>query len=297
MRVVLATDGSDDARAATEWLTRFPLPDSAAILALSVADVPHSSLDVPTVRDFQQALRDDAARVAEEARATLARRWPGATASTVEGDPREGIVRAAEEWRADLVVLGARGLGGVKGFLLGSVSLGVAHHADCPVLVVKGRPQSLRRVLIAVDGSADAVSAARFFASLPLNHFTRVSLLGVAEPAFVPATAPGYVQAGLRDVVRDLVAERREALETALAGLAAEFEAKGIGVERQVVVGHAGEEIIAAAAPSRTDLVVVGARGLGPLRRVLLGSVSERVLRHAECPVLVVKGASGGTAA
>jgi nucleotide-binding universal stress UspA family protein len=294
MRVVLATDGSEDARAATRWLARFPLPDSSAVLVVAVVDVPHSALEGAPVPAFREAARDEASRVAEQARADLARRWPASAVVTVEGDPREAVVRVAEEWQADLLVLGARGLGAIERFLLGSVSLAVAHRADCPVLVVKGRPKSLDSALVAVDGSADAVHAARFVGSLPLAPGTRIRLFGVLEPARVPTSAPEYVQAALQDAVRDLVADRRQVLESVFAELAAELQAKGLIVERQIATGHAAERILAAAAARATDLVVVGARGLGPLRRMLLGSVSDRVLRDADCPVLLVKRTPGG---
>ena len=74
-----------------------------------------------------------------------------------------------------------------------------------------------------------------------------------------------------------------------LPRIGGEFSDRPRGVESCVVVGHPAEEIVRAAAEPGTDLVVVGARGLGRFRRLLLGSVSERVLHHAACPVLVVK--------
>jgi nucleotide-binding universal stress UspA family protein len=297
VRVVLATDGSPDAQAATRYLSIFPLPESAAVLVVSVVDVPRSALDGVPVRGFREPAREEASRIAEQARAELAGRWPTTAVATVEGDPREAIVRVAEEWQADLVVLGARGLGAVERVVLGSVSLGVTHHADCPVLVVKGRPKSLNTVLVAVDGSPDASHAARFLGALPLAPGTRIRLFGVVEPAHVPGSAPEYVQAALQDAVHDLAAERRQVLESVLAELAAELRANAVVVERQIASGRAADRIIAAAAARGTDLIVVGARGLGPLRRVLLGSVSDRVLRAADCPVLVVKRAPGGNRA
>jgi nucleotide-binding universal stress UspA family protein len=292
MRVRLATDGSEDARAAAAWLTQFPLPAGTSLRVVSAVSLPPSSIDVVPVRDFLQSLRDEAHRVAEAARATLAGRVPAAEVQVAEGDAREVILRAAEEWRADLIVLGARGLGTVAGFLLGSVSLGVARHARCSVLVVKGGAARLRGALVAIDGSPHAAAAAAFLARLPLDPAFVVRLLGVVERPRYPATTPSLAAGMVRKAIEEIVKERRAALEQALATTAELLAGAVKTVEKEVAVGHPVNEILSAAAKPDVDLVVVGARGLGAIQRLLLGSVSEGVLRHVDRPVLIVKTAA-----
>jgi nucleotide-binding universal stress UspA family protein len=288
MRVLLATDGSEEARAATTWLASCPLPPDASLRVVTAVTVPPSALDVPPVRDFQQSLRDEAGSVAETTRALLATRFPRAEIRVPEGDPRDEILRLADEWPADLIVVGARVLGRLAGFVMGSVSLGVARHALCPVLVVKGRAALLQTILIALDGSEQAAAAAAFVARLPLTSAVKVRLLGVVEAPRYPPSAPPALTAHLRAGLERLIEERRGALQPALAGVAAAFAARGIAAESRVVVGHPADEIVRAA--ESADLVVVGARGLGVFKRLLLGSVSEAVLRHVDRPVLVVRG-------
>jgi nucleotide-binding universal stress UspA family protein len=289
MRVLLATDGSDDARAAASWLTQFPLPAGSRLRIVSVVSIPASALDLPTVRDFADTLRADAGRAAEAAQGVLAARFPDADVQVREGEPRRTILRAAEEWPADLVVLGARGLGAVAGFLLGSVSLGVARNAHASVLVVKGGARPLRGALVALDGSEHARAAAAFLAGLPLDPAVAVKLVGVIEVPPYPATTPGFASGIVRQAIKDIVKERRTGLEQAQATAAALFEGVVKKVERQVVTGSPVDALVGAATTPGVDLVVVGARGLGALERVVLGSVSEGVLRHVDRPVLIVK--------
>lgn len=291
MRVLLATDGSKDARAAAEYLKDFPLPGSATIRIVTVVTLPPSALDVPPVAAFNESLLAEGRRVVEEARTLLGPR-AAVEERVVQGNPKEEIVRAAEEWPADLVVVGGRGLGGVRGFLLGSVSQTVARHVHCPVLVVKGRARPLASVLIATDGSDGANEAIRFLLSLPLVRNTKVRLLSAVESTPYPASAPKMIRAQLKGMIAQLERERRAQVEKVLDRAARELKTKVTRLTRSMPIGHPAREIVAAAASFDADLVVVGARGLGGMKRLLLGSVSERVLHHARCPVLIVKGTS-----
>ena len=290
MRVLLATDGSEDAHNATAWLARFPLPANSRLRVVSVVSIPPSALDVPPVREFEASLREAARQAAEAARTALAHRFAETEVQVPEGEARETILRMAEEWPADLVVLGARGLGAVAGFLLGSVSLGVARHAHCSVLVVKRGTDVIPGVLVAIDGSAHAAAAAAFLARLPLDPTVVVRLVGVVQPPRYPATTPRFASGMVREALTQIVQERSTVLEGALAKAAAPLAGVVKNVERRVLVGHPVEALTVAAATPDVGLVVVGARGLGTLGRLLLGSVSEGLLRHVDRPILIVKG-------
>lgn len=290
MRVLLATDGSKDAQAAAAYLGEFPLPETANLLVITVVTPPPSPLDIPPVREFNAALLAEGQRVVDEARTLLGPRTTAVETRVPQGVPKEEILRTAEEWQADLVVVGARGLGGVKGFLLGSVSQTVARHAHCAVLVVKGRGRALERALVATDGSEGANEAIRFFLSLPLARTTRVRLLSVAEGVRYPGSAPRMIRGRLTAMLDRLERERRDAAEKLLESIAQQLSGRVSRVTRATPTGAPAEEIVAAAASVDADLIVLGARGLGTMGRLLLGSVSEKVLRDARCPVLIVKG-------
>jgi nucleotide-binding universal stress UspA family protein len=291
MRVVLATDGSPEARAAGEWLGHFPLPASTRVLVVAVATLPPSPLDIPTVREFYETLREEARRAAEDSATPLALRLERTETRVVEGDPREVLVRVAREWDADLLVVGARGLGVVKRFLLGSVSTAVLHHAPCSVLVARGTPGILRKVLVAIDASAHSLVAARFMASLPLSPALGVRLLSVVEPPRFPVPGAGMLAVTAREVLDGWTPTRKRELGETLRRLEPEFRGKVASVDWSVEVGPPAQTIIDAASEPGVDLVVVGARGLGSVERLLIGSVSERVVHQVDRPVLVVRSA------
>jgi nucleotide-binding universal stress UspA family protein len=283
-KIVVATDGSSDAVQAVEGLAQFPLPADASVHIVSCIPWPES------ITRAGPALTSAAHAVVDDARARLAKRWARITGAVEDGDPRSVIVETAESVRADLVVVGARSLGLVASALLGSVSLGVARHAPCAVLVCKGPVRPLRSVTVALDGSEAARRALEFFAALPLPRDLAVRLVGVIEPLRYPAV--DIVTPELMELMKEYEDERRAELEQVLADAAATLRGQVRRVSTTTLVGQAAPSILSEAAKQPSDLVVVGARGLGTVSRLLLGSVSESVLRHASCSVLIVRPAA-----
>ena len=287
MRVLLATDGSPEARAATEWLVTFPLPHGSVIRVLTVVSLDHARpAAFESAETYRDHVRVDSAAIADDARAKLTKRWADVEVRVADGDAREEIVRMADEWAAELVVVGARGLTPLKRALLGSVSTTVVRHVRCPVLVVRGRSAGVQRLVIGVDGSPDSFGAAAFVSALPLDPRTRVTLVGAVPPPPIAGTpelgaAPVFLD--------DLLARWRAETDRAMERVEADFTATVAAIERRIIVGHAGDEIVNAAQAIGADLIVIGARGLGTMGRLVLGSVSDYVLLHGECPVLVVR--------
>ena len=158
------------------------------------------------------------------------------------------------------------------------------------MLVVKGHGHRLQRLVVGLDGSEESLNAARFVAALPLDARHSVCLVGVVEPVHFPSTAPFVIHEQIQGVIHEIKQERRDALTKAMDQVAPLFEAQGVSVSRTIANGHPAEVLTATTAEADTDLVVVGARGLGGVKRWLLGSVSENVLRSARCSVLIVKG-------
>jgi nucleotide-binding universal stress UspA family protein len=140
----------------------------------------------------------------------------------------------------------------------------------------------LKHILIGVDGSGPSRHAARFALSLATQTGAKVTLLTVLQaPEMIPVGAlSGYVVTHPRAAPVDA-----QKVQDMLQGIAAEFP--NIEKVSLVEVGSAADTVCDMAAHLKVDLIVLGSRGLGPGRRFLLGSVSDRVVHHAPCPVVV----------
>lgn len=196
------------------------------------------------------------------------------------------IVKEARRRRADLLILGSRGLSDVQGFLLGSVSRTVAAQAHCPVLVVKRPIHTLDHVLLAADNSKHSRAAAAFLRTRFLPETSHVTILSVVEP-LVTELAVKYVAAAHLNA---LMQTKREHADRLVGEMRALFLKDGYAVTTEVDTDHVSDTIVQAAARINADLLVVGSRGLTGTERFQLGSVSETLVKYAGCAVLIVRG-------
>ena len=284
--VLVATDGSPQSRAAVETAIAFPWPRNSTGHGVIARATPVLTDAAPAVWD---ALLEVSRAEARRAERRLRRRWPDAEVFVTDAPPVPGILARARKVRAGVVVMGSRGLGAVGRFFLGSVSRACVRQARCSVLVVRGSARAPRRFLIGIDGSAHSRAAVAFVAALTLPRGGSVRLLSAVEPIRPPST--GLLPARMRAMVaseaasleREHVARARRQLEAARERLAR----GGWRVKTDVQVGRPLEELLRASAD--TDVLVVGARGVGAVERLVLGSVAEGAVNRAAVPVLVVR--------
>jgi nucleotide-binding universal stress UspA family protein len=207
------------------------------------------------------------------------------------GTPYAEIVRRAEAWRADLIVVGSHGRSGIARALLGSVAERVVRHAHCSVLVA--RPVSKAGVVVAAtdlsEASLPVVEAAARAAerrNARLVVATAVEWSYAAWGSVVGApfgATPVVPPVDVQDQVR---AAMRETIQRELERVGAKGEAFVIDGTPSSAIAEKAEELAA-------ELVVVGTHGRTGLARLTLGSVAERVVRAAGCSVLVVRGSFG----
>ena len=179
----------------------------------------------------------------------------------------EGILEEVGETQPDLIIMGRHGYTGLTRLLMGSVTARVIGHSSCNVLVVpQEAPLSFKRLLVASDGSP--FSEAAWTEALSLAKTMGSDLIGVS------------VAASDRDIPAATKVVRT--LEEAASQ-------QGLALDTMIPMGRPEEGIVKAADFKNASLIIVGSHGRTGLKRLLMGSVAERVIGDAKCPVLVVK--------
>jgi nucleotide-binding universal stress UspA family protein len=291
MRLLIAYDGSGYAEAALEDLLRAGLPEQVEALVLSVADaylppVPQSEYEYASNKQAaglsEWALRElkREEELALRARLRLQSLFPtwqvGSEARL--GSPARNIIDRAEEWKAALIVLGARGHSALDRLVLGSVSQRVATEAHCSVRIARRSQQKGAhplRLLIGVDGSPDSEAAVHTVATRLWPAQTEVRLITSIGPFY-------HLTGAAIEEEKKRARKLQEPLEDELleAGLAVSTLISGED-PRRVIVSEAEEW--------KADSIFVGTKGLGRVGRFLLGSVSTAVVARAHCSVEIVR--------
>jgi nucleotide-binding universal stress UspA family protein len=245
--------------------------------------------------EVEAELQSGARQRLEEIVAGLRGRGLAAEALFRTGRPFSEIAEAARATGADLVVLTTHGFTGLKHVLLGSTAERVLRHASCPVWVLRdpgseGDPPSandgigLRRVLVPVDFSDCSARALAYATGVARQFDASLELLHVTELPFLDPTMAEVDTHALEEGAR-------QSAQAQLDKVLADLKAGGTAATGRLVSGAPWHEITEQARREATDLIVVGTHGYTGLKHVLLGSTAERVVRHAPCPVLVVRAA------
>lgn len=278
-RIVLATDGSEDAEAATSVAASFALASGACVRVVHVwnLEVHHRNgvWDVET--------RNEACDLIAKAVKRLRAAGVEADGELDRADSSHvalAIAEASRHFNADLVVLGSRGLSDWQAMMRHSISHAVLSEVDCPVLVVRGvagtRVHEPRRILVAVAGGSDIASAMNAAAAAGSAPGSKVLVLHVPM-AFVSGAGIAYVESE---------AEIGETLRQAGRILA---DAGLEGEVRVAAPGSVARTIAQAAAEWKADVIVIGSSRLGNLSSLLLGSVTHQLLHDTNVPVLVAE--------
>lgn len=291
MRVLLALDGSDGAATALALVNALPWPVDTHIEAVHVVEPVATVFGTPALvfeGPIDSVLDLPAVRSTVETEvAGLRRDGLTVTAQVLVGRAATRLIAHAREVGADLLVMGSRGRGPIASMVLGSVSAEVAVEAPCPVLVA--RTPTLRRVLVALDGTPEADRIIAEIATAPYLRAAQMQIVSVA-PSTIPG--PGMLMGGGFGMpiaaYEDAVAAARHDLELRAAAARDRLAASGLDATWFVPEGDAAVTIIDHAARGEIDLIVVGRHERGGMRRLLLGSTARNVLLHAHCSVLVL---------
>lgn len=305
MKILLAYDGSPCADAAVADLRNAGFSRENEILVVTVAHdgwppSKHSSAELGQFGNPWKALMEDTEVYAKKAAARIQSEFPGwkVSSEALWGAPTDILQKTIDHWAPDLLIVGSQGRSAVGRLLLGSVSLNLVHHAHCSVRVVRtGAPDVAGppRILVAADGSPRADAAIREVGRRRWPKNTQARVVSIVQP-LVPAPTLMPELAGTTYATETAFQVIDEADERERARLHQVAEAAGLNLQHAglnatavVLEGDPRNELVAEAERWHANTIFVGARGLGTMDRLLLGSVSTAVVTHAHCSVEIVR--------
>lgn len=311
MKILIGYDGSDCAEAALDDLRRAGLPSAAEAVVLSVTEVslpppPPSSLeiieqarevhvpaDMTRVYAKGSPAMQAAQALSERAVARLQINFPGweISAAASVGSPARELVRTADEWKPDLIVVGSHGRSAFGRFLLGSASQGVLTYAHCSVRVARGRveePDTPVRIIVGVDGSPASAAAVDEVKSRAWPHLSEVKVIAVEDP-MTPTFIGQFIPPVARTIEESNQADRAW-LRKVLEDSAERLRGSDLRVQTEILEGDPKRVLVEAAKEWGADSIFLGSIGFGnPFERFVLGSVSASVAARAHCTVEVVR--------
>ena len=288
MKILLATDGSENATGAAKLLARLPQKEPLELTVIYVSYIPefHGSRDV--VEWMERSLAAESER-ADSVFQHIQNMFAGADAKLecvfLNGQVGKTIIEQAKSREIELIVLGAIGHSTLDRLLLGSTSDFVATHAHCSVLIV--RPMELSRhgprICWAFDDSAAARRAVQQLAKFQWGRQTQIDVVQIVPRPGLYAEIPIVVD--IEEIKQQLL-PKVQAAANELRGISDHVTPHAIDAL------SAGSGLVEFVQQHGIDLILMGNTGRGLLGRFLLGSVSRYVLRHAECSVWITREVS-----
>lgn len=286
--VVVGADGSDHGKAAIRWAASAA---RAYGLPLTVLFARPDATGVPEIIAEPTGVLGEAVAEAESG-------WSGLEVRALQSpeSPVKSLLVASET--ADFLVLGSRGIGGFRGLLLGSTTLNVAPYTECPVVVVHAHTEDDQpeipegegnpgQVVLGYDGSAAANRAAAF-------AFRHADAVGCG--VVVVTVDPARTEPESREVDPSAALPGSDTGAFASPVIVTAEAFPNVPVSFVAGIGRPAEVLIAEA--QGAELLVVGSRGSGGFAKLVMGSVSQKVVAHASCPVAILhEGITAATAA
>jgi nucleotide-binding universal stress UspA family protein len=284
MSVLVGYDGRPESRDALALAALLGRALGEPLIVACVYPPPDNTIGLTGADTGAEAdFRSRAEHTAAEGRAALPHGLDASTAAVLGGSAAQGLHDLAESERPAAIVLGSSHRGALGRVLAGSVASRLFSAAPCPVAIApRGSAGSettvLRLVGVGFDDNPESWNALQRAAALGVAAGARLRLIHAVQPVIAPPMAPEESER----LTRELRAHHELALRRATLSVSKELQA-----EARLVVGDA-VRVLDDEGHHGLDLLVLGSRGYGPLRRVLLGSVASEVVRLAPCPVMVV---------
>ncbi|SFR66080.1 Nucleotide-binding universal stress protein, UspA family [Halogeometricum rufum] len=286
--ILIPTDGSEHAVRAAEHGRYLARLFDATVHVVNVADVQAAAgvfgaggVDEEFMSRLD-AKGEEAIEAVEDALADA----DSVETAIVRGDPREAILEYAEKHDVELLAMGTHGRTGLSRYITGSVTEHVVRTAEVPVLTVRATDRSevvdgYDEILVPTDGSEPASAAVEHAIAIAQKAGARVHAVNVVDVGNVTAS-PTYT------LPSEVIAELEENGQTMTEGIASQARAAGLDAVTEVREGFAARTLLDYAEENDVDAIAMGTAGRTGLDRYLLGSTTERVIRHSDVPVLAV---------
>jgi nucleotide-binding universal stress UspA family protein len=280
-RILVAVDGSESGRNAFRQACRIALIDKSWLTVITTVPQYEDLFQMPSIREkVGMALRAEGERILAEIRKIAAEE--GAFIKTVveEGTPFDTITDAAEGGNYDLIVMGRHGMKRIEKALVGSVTARVIGNSQRDVLVFPLNTEiGWDSILLATDGSKFSRSATEKAIEIAKAHAGQVHAVSVVDVTEEFQTEAPEAVEKLVDKAKGYVEEVRQ-----------RAEAEGVKTEALVREGECYRVITDLSKKCGCGVIIMGSHGRTGVKRLLMGSVTEKVLGYAPCPVLVVRG-------
>jgi nucleotide-binding universal stress UspA family protein len=278
-KLLVAVDGSESSMHALKESFKFAINEKSWITVVSV--VPHytGDLDSVAVGDIMASMRKPCEDALLKAREMAEREKALIKTVYEEGEPYERIIDLAESENCDLIVMGRRGLRRLERMLVGSVTARVIGYSPIDILVVpRDTTVSWETILLATDGSKYSMTATKRAIDFAESYGGELKAISVVD---VPAEFYGEAP----QIVDDMIKKAKGYAED----VKKQAESAGVKTETFVREGESYLAITDLARKQDINTIVMGSHGRTGLKRLLMGSVTEKVIGHSPCPVLVVK--------
>ena len=280
LNILLADDGSLNARAAVNFISDLPHDRETVVTALRV----FTPLEAAEFTEVEESIA--------HTKNLLKSRHLHVHTEIKLGYPTEKIIEYANEHHPDLIVMGAKGTGANLGLVLGSVAMNIVHDGRWPVLIVREPVRGLKHILLTTDGSPCSQLACNYMGAFPLPESAKMDVLHVLPQISASylvdpmgMTIPTVTEDQIVSLQHSQEVEGQGLIDAALGSLSAH----GVEAHGLMIRGEPAEVVIKYAREHSVDLIVCGSRGHGTVASMLLGSVSRQLAHHAPCSVLVVR--------
>jgi nucleotide-binding universal stress UspA family protein len=280
-KILVAIDGSESSKNAFRQACRIALEDKSWLTVITTIPSYEDLFQMPSIQEkVSTALRAEGEKILTEIKEIAVEEDTYIKTLLEEGTPFDTIIDTVEEGNYDLIVMGRLGRKRIEKALVGSVTARVIGNSQRDVLVFPLNAKiGWKNIMLATDGSKYSMSATDKAIDIAKSYGGEIKAVSVV------------------DVTEEFQTEAPEAVDRLIAGakgfvegVKKKAEAQGVRIEPLVREGETYQVITDLAKKFASDIIVLGSHGRTGIKRVLMGSVTEKVLGYAPCPVLVIRG-------